>query len=63
MKHLVLFIVIISFSLLIWGCSEEVQSPTASMDSEESMAMEEDELQTESHMGGYGSIVEYEVML
>lgn len=63
MKHFVLFIVVISFSLLIWGCSEEVQSPTASMDSEESMAMEEDEFQTESHIGRYGSTVQYEVTL
>jgi hypothetical protein len=63
MKHFIFFIVVISFSLLIWGCSEEIQSPTAAMDSEESMEMEEDEFQVESHMGGERSTVEYEVTL
>jgi hypothetical protein len=63
MKRLIFVVSIISFSLLLWSCGEETQSPTAAMDPEESMAMEEDEFQTESHMGGYGSTVEYEVTL
>jgi len=63
MKHFILIIAVISFSLLIWGCSEEAQSPTASMDSEETMAMEDDEFEVESHMWGGGSTVEYEVTL
>jgi hypothetical protein len=63
MKHVVFFIIVISFSLLIWGCSEEIQSPTASVDSEESMAVEDDEFQVESHMWDKESTIEYEVTL
>ena len=63
MKHFVFFMVVISFSLLIWGCSEEIQSPTASMESEESMLVEDEEFQVDSHMWGEESTIEYEVTL
>ena len=63
MKRYIFFIIVISFSLLIWGCSEEAQSPTASMDSEQTTATEEDAFEAESHMWGEGSTVEYEVTL
>jgi hypothetical protein len=63
MKRFAFFVIIISFSVLLWSCSEETQAPTSAMDPEESMAMEEDGFQIESHMDGYGSTVEYEVTL
>jgi len=36
MKSLVLFVFVISFSVLIWSCSEEIQAPTAAIDPQES---------------------------
>ena len=63
MKRYVFFVIIISFSMLIWSCSEETQSPTAAMEQEETMATEEDEFETVLHMGRDGSTVEFEVTL
>ena len=68
MKRFVFLIIVISFSLLIWGCSEETQSPTAAMDSDEQSTSVEDaefdaEFDAELSDGHYGSIVEYEVTL
>ena len=68
MKRFVFFIIVISFSLLIWGCSEETQSPTAAMDPDEQSTSVEDaefdaEFDAELSDGHYGSTVEYEVTL
>jgi len=63
MKRYVFFIIVFSFSLLIWGCSEEIQSPTASTEPDQSMGMENDEFDIEHNDGHYGSPVKYEVTL
>jgi hypothetical protein len=63
MKRLVFFVIVISFSVLIWSCSEETQAPTAALDPQETTAAEDDEFQVESHMWGGGSTADYEVTL
>lgn len=63
MKHFSFFIVVILFSLLIWGCSEEIHSPTGSSESEQSMAVEGEYPQIESHMWEEDATLEYEVTL
>jgi len=63
MKRFIFFVIVISFSVLIWSCSEETQAPTAALDPEETAVVEDDEFQVESHMWGGRSTVEYEVTL
>jgi len=63
MKRFVLFIFVISFSMLIWSCSEETQSPTSTMGPEQSMAIEEEEFNAEFSDGHHNSSVEFEVTL
>jgi hypothetical protein len=63
MKRFTFFLIIFSFSVLIWSCSEETQPPTAAMEGEESKALEEDEFQAvESHYN-QKKTVEFEVTL
>ena len=53
MKRLSFFLIIISFSVLIWSCSEETQPPTSAMENDQSRAAdgEDPDLieETESH--------------
>jgi len=63
MKRFAFFVIIISFSVLIWSCSEETQSPTAAMDNEESTSLEEDEFAVDVGYMDYHKMVEYEVTL
>jgi hypothetical protein len=63
MKRFAFFVIIISFSVLIWSCSEETQPPTSAVEGVESQAIDEDEFNAEiDHMGNH-SAVEYEVTL
>jgi hypothetical protein len=63
MKRFVFFVIVISFSVLIWSCSEEPQSPTAAMEPEQSTAIDDDQFYAETHVDHYDSPVEYEVTL
>ena len=42
MKHVVFYLIVIAFSGFIWQCSEETQLPTSAMESEETIARDEE---------------------
>ena len=63
MKRYVLFVLVISFSVLIWSCSEETQAPTSGMEAEESMLLEPDDFLTKGGDGDHHSTIEFEVTL
>jgi hypothetical protein len=63
MKRFAFFVIIISFSVLIWSCSEETQAPTSSMENEESRALEEDEFDAGVDHHKHRSPAEFEVIL
>jgi hypothetical protein len=63
MKRFVFFILVISFSALIWSCSEETQAPTSGMEAEESMLIDQDDFLAKGGHGDHHSPVEFEVTL
>jgi hypothetical protein len=63
MKRFAFLVIIISFSVLLWSCSEETQPPTSAMEDVESHAMEEEDFNAEINHNDHRSVVEYEVTL
>jgi hypothetical protein len=63
MKQIVFFVIVISFSVLIWSCGDVTQSPTAALDPEETIAVENEDFNAKFGLGDHQSSIEFEVIL
>lgn len=63
MKRLIFLVIIVSFSVLLWSCSEETQAPTSSVEEEEMRISDEDDFDAVESHRNHTSMVEFEVTL